>query len=67
MLSRLVSGRVLTESTSLAERVKVLEEQVRVAEEARKRSEDCARKLQADHDTLAAWKVDAETMLARKD
>ena len=67
MLSRMVSGRVSTEGPSLADRVKVLEEHVRVTEEARKRTEDRARKLQEDHDTLAAWKVDAETALARKD
>ena len=45
MLSRVMSGWVRTEDATVSERVKVLEEQVRVAEEARKRAENQARKL----------------------
>ena len=67
MLSRVVSGGVRAEDASLSERVKALEEQVRVAEEARKRTEHHARNLQEEHDTLAAWKVDVETAIAEKD
>ena len=43
MLSRVVSGRATTAETSASERIRALEDQVRVAEEARRRAENQAR------------------------
>ena len=64
MLSRVVSGHATTAETSASERIRALEDQVRVVEEARKRAENQARRLTEERDSLAAWKVDAEKRLA---
>ena len=63
MLSRVVEQRGTATDCAALERIRMLEEQVRVSEDARKRAENEARRLLEEREQLAEWKVNAEGKL----